>query len=178
MVCEYKGKYSLIEFEVVDHEVPNILGLPRCTAMKPVKRIDSIHQTPEDIFEEFKYLFNGLGCITCTNHHIEVDATYSPVVNPPCRVLVLLKWRVQDEIKRMEQLGIVEKVREPTNWVNSMVVATKPNGKLQICIDPRDLNKAIKCEHYQMKTIEEVITQMPNAQVFSVLDTSSGFLGK
>ena len=59
--------------------------------------------------------------------------------------------------------------------MNSMVTVTKPNGKLRICIDPRDLNKAIKREYYPMQTIEEVITRMPNAKVFSVLDANSGF---
>ena len=75
----------------------------------------------------------------------------------------------------MEKLGVVERVHEPSDWVNSMVTVIKPNGKLRICIDPRDLNKAMKREHYPTKTIEEVISRMPNAQVFSVLDASSGF---
>ena len=75
----------------------------------------------------------------------------------------------------MEQLDVVERVHAPTDWVNSMVIVTKPNGKLRICIDPRDLNRAIKREHYLMKTIEEVVTRMPNAKLFSVLDASSGF---
>ena len=51
-----------------------------------------------------------------------------------------------------------------------MVTIVKPNGSLRICIDPRDLNKAIKRE-----PIEEIVTRMPNAKVFSVLDASSGF---
>ena len=74
----------------------------------------------------------------------------------------------------MAQLNVIERVHEPTDWVNSVVIVTKPNGKLRICIDPRDLNKAIKREHYPMRTIEEVVTRMPNAKVFSVLDANSG----
>ena len=75
----------------------------------------------------------------------------------------------------MEQLGVIERVHEATEWVNSMVTVTKPNGKLRICIDPRDLNRAIKREYYPMRTIEEVVSRMPNAKIFSVLDASSGF---
>ena len=56
-----------------------------------------------------------------------------------------------------------------------MVIVIKPNGKLRISIDPRDLNKAIKREHYPMKTIEDVVTRMPNAKILSILDASSGF---
>ena len=75
----------------------------------------------------------------------------------------------------MEKLKVIERVYEPTERVNSMVTVGKPKGKLRICIDPRDLNKAIKREHYPMKTIEEIASRMPNATTFSVLDARSGF---
>lgn len=54
-----------------------------------------------------------------------------------------------------------------------MVTVMKPN-KLQICIYPQDLNMAIKREQ-TVKTVEEVVSGMPNAKVFSVLDTNHGF---
>ena len=75
----------------------------------------------------------------------------------------------------MGHLNVIEKVTTPTPWVNSMVTIIKPNGTLCICIDPRDLNKAMKREHHPMQTIEEVVTRMPNAAIFSILDASSGF---
>ena len=43
---------------------------------------------------------------------------------------------------------IIVPVEEPTDWVNSLVVREKPNGSLRVCLDPRDLNKAIRREHY------------------------------
>ena len=67
----------------------------------------------------------------------------------------------------MEELDVIEKVEEATDWVNSMVTIVKPNGSLRICIDPRDLNKAIKREPYPMSTIEEIVTRIPNAKVLS-----------
>ena len=44
-----------------------------------------------------------------------------------------------------------------------------------MCIDPRDPNQALRREHYTMKTIQEVVAEMPEAKVFSVLDTTSGY---
>ncbi len=75
----------------------------------------------------------------------------------------------------MEDNGHITKVTEPTHWVSSMVVSER-KGKLRICIDPKDLNKAIKREHYPIKTIEEVISTIEDAKVFSCLDAKSGFL--
>ena len=56
-----------------------------------------------------------------------------------------------------------------------MVVSCKKD-KIRICIDPKDLNKVVKREHHPMKTIDDIITEIPDAKVFSVLDEKSGFL--
>ena len=52
---------------------------------------------------------------------------------------------------------------------------TKPNGSVRICLDLRDLNKAINREHYKMPTLEEVTSQLSGAQYFTVLDATSGY---
>jgi hypothetical protein len=57
-----------------------------------------------------------------------------------------------------------------------MVAARKKKtNEIRICIDPRDLNKALLRPHHPMRTIEEIVADMPNAKVFSVLDAKSGF---
>ena len=52
----------------------------------------------------------------------------------------------QDKIKakldEMEQKGIIVKEDTPTPLVNSMSYSMKPNADIQLCLDPRDLNKA------------------------------------
>ena len=45
----------------------------------------------------------------------------------------------------------------------------------RLCLDPRDLNKALKRPHYPMVTIEEVATRLSGAQLFTSLDACSGF---
>ncbi|CAC5365064.1 unnamed protein product [Mytilus coruscus] len=73
----------------------------------------------------------------------------------------------------MLKLGVIVRQKEPTAWVNSMVTVVKSNGDVRICIDPKDLNKTIRREHYPMKT--EVVANIPNAKVFSKKDATSGF---
>lgn len=55
----------------------------------------------------------------------------------------------------MEKLGVIEKQKGPTDWVSSMVVVEKSDESLRICMDPKDLNKAIKREHFAMPTPDE-----------------------
>lgn len=49
----------------------------------------------------------------------------------------------------MTALGVLKKVEEPTEWVNSMVCVNKRTGDLRLCMDPKDLNANIKREHSQ-----------------------------
>jgi len=46
------------------------------------------------------------------------------------------------------------------------MVAVVKSNKIRICIDPRDLKKAILREHYPMMTIEDVVAGMVQAKVF------------
>lgn len=85
-----------------------------------------------------------------------------------------LKDKIVEELHKMESIGVIVKQTEPTKWVNSIVTVVKPN-KIRICIDPQDLNKAIKHEHYPLLTVEEVVSSMPKAKIFSVLDANQGF---
>ena len=115
----------------------------------------------------------GLGCLP-GEHPIEIDHSFTSVVHPPRKVPLAFKEQIKEELERMENAGVVVKQTEPTNWVNSMVTVIKPE-KIRVCIDPRDLNQAIKREHYPMKTMEEVVAEMPEAKLFSVLDATSGY---
>lgn len=56
-----------------------------------------------------------------------------------------------------------------------MAVSTR-GDKIRICLDPTDLNKAVRREHYPLPTIEEVVSECPDAVLFSVLDAKSGYL--
>ena len=89
-----------------------------------------------------------------------------PVIHPPRKVPVALRKSLREELQRMEALDVITKTTEPTEWVNSLVIARKKNGKIRVCMDPGSLNKAIRREHYPVRTIEEVISRMPN--VFSM----------
>lgn len=96
------------------------------------------------------------------------------MIHPPRKVAMALKDKIVEELHKMESIGVIVKQTEPTKWVNSIVTVVKPN-KIRICIDPQDLNKAIKHEHYPLLTVEEVVSSMPKAKIFSVLDANQGF---
>ena len=75
----------------------------------------------------------------------------------------------------MVDAKIIAPVTESTPWVSSMVAILKKNGTLRMCLDPKDLNRAIQRENYPLPTIEDVATRLDGAKVFTIMDMQSGF---
>jgi hypothetical protein len=98
-----------------------------------------------------------------------------PVVHNARKIPLTLKSELKAELNRLERFKIIEKVNEPTDWVNPLVLVRKPSGKLRICLDPKQLNKYIKRQHYQVPLIEELLTELNRATVFSGVDADQGF---
>ena len=86
-------------------------------------------------------------------YHLEVDQQVKPVIHPPRKVPLALKTALKEELDRLESLEILTPVTEPTPWVSSLVTVKKHNGSIRVCIDPKDLNKALKRSHYPLPTI-------------------------
>lgn len=179
MTC--KDKLYPVEFQIIDNNVIPVLGLTSCLDMDLVKRVHAVDNekttmSPEvtKLMDSYEDVFKGLGCLEGL-YHIHIDESATPVVHPPRKVAFSVRPRLKTELERMETIGAITKVTEATEWVNSIVVVEKRNGNVRVCLDPRDLNKAIKREHYPMKTVEEIAAQLSGATVFSTLDASSGF---
>lgn len=71
--------------------------------------------------------------------------------------------------------GVISPVTEPTEWVNSLVITEKKNGTLRVCLDPCDLNKAIKWQHYSIPTPEDVCSNLAGKSIFTILNEIDGY---
>ena len=129
----------------------------------------------KEVTASYSGVFKGLGCMEGALH-LEVDTTVAPAIMPPHRMPLTLKDRLKDELTRLEKASVIITEEEPTDWVSSIVVTEKPNGKLRVCIDPQHLNKALKRSHYPLPVIEDILPELTNVKVFSKADLKDGFL--
>ena len=124
--------------------------------------------------QAFPQSFNRVGSLPVT-YTIHTDLSIPPVQYTHHKVLVEYKDPIEKALQEMVDLGIITSVTEPTEWVSSLTYPCKPNGSLCICLDPRDLNKAIIREHCKAPTLEEISHKLSGATVFSKLDAKDGF---
>ena len=97
------------------------------------------------------------------------------MVNPPRRIPHSLKDKLKQTIDKHMQSGVLVKVDEPTDWVHNLIIVEKPNGFLRLCLDPRNLNPAVKREHYRIPTIQEISSELSGKRIFSTLDLKDGY---
>ena len=102
-------------------------------------------------------------------YHIQLDDTVEPVIHPPRRVPYSLLDKLKKKFEELEEKDI-QKVDRPTPWVNSLVIVEKWDGSLRLCLDPRDLDKAIRREHYRIPTAEDITSRLSGNKFFSIVD--------
>lgn len=175
--CTHRGKTHMCEFSIVElTSAEPILGLKDCVKLNLVKLIRSVEMTDSShaYMEEYHDVFNGLGCLK-EPYHIQINPEAAPVIHAPRKIPVTLTDRLKKELQRMEKMKVIAKVDKPTEWVNSMITVEKPNGSLRTCLDPKELNAAIKRQHFHIPTTEEIMSKLAGATHFSTLDASCGY---
>ena len=88
-----------------------------------------------------------------------------PVIHAPRCVPLSLQPKLKAALEAMLKSGTIVKRDEPTDWVSSLLLVEKPNGKIRLCLDPSDLNLAIKREHYVIPTSEDVIARLHGKKI-------------
>ena len=119
---------------VVERLNKPLLGRPAIEKLGLLMRIGAIDQdTSSHIIRQFPLLFEGLGKLQGEyRSKLQKGATPYALTCPRIVALPLLK-PVEQELRRMEELGVIAKVDHPTDWCAGMVVVPKTNGRVRMC---------------------------------------------
>lgn len=90
------------------------------------------------VLNQYSDVFHGIGLFSgqCT---FQVDPNVRPVVNSPRKVPVALRDKLDVIIKPV-------------------------SGKLRVCLDPTELNKAIMRPYYPRRTLDDILPQVSEAK--------------
>lgn len=179
LTVRHKDRQHQLDFFIVAGSAPTLLSCITCSKLNLLQRIDSSLQSKpasstDDLLREFDDVFNNLGCLP-GEHHISVDPTVKPVIHALRKVPLAIQPKLKQLLDTYEKNGIIKKRDEPTDWVSSLLCVEKKDGSLRACLDPRDLNRAIKREHYVIPTFEDVSAKLCGKRVYSVIDMKDGF---
>ena len=153
----------------------NLLGLPAIRSLELLRMVAATEVSGEEIRSRFKNVFSGLGTLG-EEYTIQLQPDARPLaLYTPRSVPMPLRSKVQEELDRMEAMGVISKVSEPTPWCAGMVVVPKKSGAVRICVDLKPLNESVLREVHPIPKVDETLAQLAGAAVFSKLDANSGF---
>lgn len=161
---------------VAERLTKSLLGRP--IDLQLIKRVATINHSSQSQLspkDEFPSLFTGLGKLE-GEYTIELRDDAQPYsLLTPRRVAIPLLKSVRQELERMERIGVITKVNQPTEWCSGMVVVPKANSKVRICVDLTRLNESVKRERHPLPAVDQTLAQLSGAKVFTKLDANSGF---
>jgi hypothetical protein len=81
---------------------------------------------------------------------------------------------IKAEVEKLLKYGFIYPV-PLTEWVSNIVLVTKKQGTIHVCVDYRDLNKACPKDNYPMPFIDQIIDNCVRSVIFSFMDGFSGY---
>ena len=129
--------------------------------------------TKQDILSQYSGCFEGIGHFPGDPYKFHLKPDYKPARHAPRKVPVHLEAAFKEEIKSLVKQGILEEVKEHTDWVNSYVIVERDTGnhhspnhtimeKTRICLDSRNLTEALGRKLYHTHSTGEITTKFPS----------------
>ena len=116
-------------------------------------------------------------------HRLPIKAGFRPYKQPVRRFNPIIYDRIKTEINRLLDAGFIRSCRY-ADWISNIVpVEKKDSGKIRVCIDFRDLNKANPKDEYPMPIADMLINEASGQIFMAEEDTSKtafrcpGFVG-
>ena len=148
--------------------------------------VNRLPLTKQDILSHYSSCFEGIGHFQRELYKFHLKPEHKSARHAPRKVPIHLETAFKEEIKSLVKLGMLEEVKEHTDWVNSYVIVEKDTGshhspnhtikkKLRICLDPRDLNEALEREPYHTHSVDEITITLQGMTVFTIVDFKKGY---
>ena len=114
------------------------------------KHIECVKERYAEIFKP------ELGMVKGVTAKLHLKDNVKPVFQKARPVPYALRPAVEEELKRMEDEGIIEPM-EVSNWATPIVCVPKTDGSVRVCGDYKGtVNPAIQTEQFPIPTPEEI----------------------
>ena len=99
-------------------------------------------------------------------HTIPLFSDTKPIRKLQHRMNPRMQLIVKAELERLLQI---------TDWVSPMVLVKKKNGKIQVCINYRTLNRRTQKDHFPLPFINTILDEVAGHKLYTFIDGYSGY---
>lgn len=98
---------------------------------------------------------------------------HPPISQPPYRKSHTERKIIKDHIDKLLKEGIIRP--STSEWASPVLLVSKPDGSVRLCIDYRKLNSIMKDDKFPMARLTDIFDSLYGAEYFSKLDINQGF---
>ena len=130
----------------------------------------------QQVLDQYPAIFNGkLGQIVGAAASLQVDSTKPPRFFKARPVPYALRSKVEDELTRLQQQGVIKPVTY-SEWAAPIVPVVKRDGNVRICGDYKlTVNAVSTTDHYPLPRIEDIFASLSGGQTFTKLDLEHAY---
>lgn len=104
-------------------------------------------------------------------HKLNLDPSFPPVQQKRRKISSAVAEAVnqEEEVDRLLEAKFLREVQYP-EWLANIVSVPKKNGKIRVCIDFTDLNKATPKDPFPLPIIDELVDSTAGHAMLSFMD--------
>ncbi|XP_039202919.1 uncharacterized protein K02A2.6-like, partial [Crotalus tigris] len=175
---QYKSFEGPLDLLVVGGERTSLIGLDWFEALGiHVTGLNSLQTLDlQEVCKEFADVFSPqLGTFKGPPVSLKLDPTVTPIRIKARRVPFALKSKIDTELDKLIQQGILEPV-DSSPWETPIVTPLKANGDIRICADYKcTLNKALQQHAYPVPVVSHILASLKGGRVFAKLDLAQAY---
>ena len=107
-------------------------------------------------------------------HKLPLNPECSPIKQKLRRIKPEMSLKIKEEVKKQFDAGFLVVTRCP-EWVANVMPVPKKDGKVRMCVDYLDLNRASPKDNFPLPNINILVDNTTNFALFSFMDGFSGY---
>ena len=116
-----------------------------------------------------------LGTMQGVKAKLLVRPESKPKFFKPRQVPYALKGAIEQELDRLENIGVIEKVRY-SEWAAPIVPVVKPDNSIRVCGDYKvTVNSVLEIDQHPLPNPEELFVELSEGEKFSKPDLSRAY---
>nr|XP_055046280.1 LOW QUALITY PROTEIN: uncharacterized protein K02A2.6-like [Misgurnus anguillicaudatus] len=133
-------------------------------------------RSADEVIAKYSDVFKDeLGTLKGTRVKLSVDPNATPRFFKPRTVPYAMRHKVEKELERLQQLGVIEPIQF-SDWAAPIVPVLKEDGTVRICGDYKlTFNQASKAEAYPIPRVDDLFSKMAGGKTFTKLDMSHAY---
>ena len=173
----YQNQTANLPIQIVKGQGPSLFGRNWLRDIKlnwgSIKKISS---DLDNVLTQHQSVFKDeLGTIQGVKAKLYVKPDSTPKFFKPRPVPHAVKGAIEQELDRLESIGVIEKVRY-SEWAAPIVPVVKPDNSIRVCGDYKvTVNSVLEVDQHPLPNPEELFVTLSGGEKYTKLDLSRAY---